>query len=177
MIFCQTRGCKTTGIYIHIVEAAVLDTMVGWCARYSAPDGAPSSPEEDPQSVMRESLVKQIDSLNKQLDKMYDLVEQGVYTPALFVQRSGDVKARIAEAQAQLDAIQTKPSTAEIIHSQLPQIRHVLEAYHLTDDLQKKNALLKSVIHRIDYHKTKQCTRADYPAVYMTLDIYPMVHK
>ena len=176
MIFCQTRGCKTTGIYIPIVESAVLDVMEGWCARYSAPD-APSAAEEDLQVVMRDALAKQIDSLNKQLDKMYDLVEQGVYTPALFIQRSGEVKSRIAEAQAQLDAIQAKPSTAEIIRSQLPQIRHVLEAYHLTDDLQKKNALLKSVIYRINYHKTKQCTRADNPADFMTLDIYPMVNK
>ena len=58
---------------------------------------------------------------------------------------------------------------------QLPQIRHVLEAYPLTTDLQQKNALLHSVISKVIYHKTKACTRSDNPADYLTLDIYPAV--
>lgn len=174
MISCTTRGCPTTGIYIPTIEETIIDALKEWTMQYSAPD-MPEAEHHDPAQSAREALVRQLDSLNKQLNKMYDLVEQGVYTPAVFIQRSGEVKERIADAQRQLDAIQSKPSTAEIIKSQLPQIRYVMEAYPLTDDLQQKNALLKSVISKVVYHKTKHCTRADNPAEFMQLDIYPTV--
>lgn len=174
MISCTTRGCPTTGIYIPTIEETIIDALKEWNMQYSAPD-MPEVEHHDPAQSAREALVRQLDSLNKQLNKMYDLVEQGVYTPAVFIQRSGEVKERIADAQRQLNAIQSKPSTAEIIKSQLPQIRYVMEAYPLTDDLQQKNALLKSVISKVVYHKTKHCTRADNPAEFMQLDIYPTV--
>ena len=173
IIKCTTRDCPTTGIYIPTIEAAVLEALHNWEVRYSAPESEIADQRPDPRNAAADALRKQIDSLNKQLEKMYDLVEQGVYTPSLFLQRSGDVKGRITEAQAQLDALQSKPNPADIIRAQLPQIRHVLESYPLTDDLQYKNQLLKSVISRIDYHKTAKCTRADNPADHMSLDIYP----
>lgn len=173
IIKCTTRNCPTTGIYIPTIEAAVLEVLRSWEVRYSSPETEPAYQSPDSRNAAADALRKQIDSLNKQLEKMYDLVEQGVYTPALFLQRSGDVKGRIAEAQAQLGALQSKPNPADIIRAQLPQIRHVLESYPLTDDLQYKNQLLKSVISRIDYHKTAKCTRADNPSDHMSLDIYP----
>ena len=174
-IKCTTRDCPTSGIYIPTLESAVLDVLRNWEITYSTPDAPNPTAEDSLRADTAAALSKQIESLNKQLEKMYDLVEQGIYTPALFLQRSGEVKGRIVDAQAQLDALQSKPNTADAIRAQLPQIRYVLDAYQLTDDLQHKNQLLKSVISKIVYHKTTSCTRADNPADYMTLDIYPVM--
>jgi len=171
-VWCQTRGCPTTGIYIPTLESIILDVLRSWCSMYSEPD-APKSDVTDSRATAAETLRRRVESLEKQLEKMYDLVEQGIYTPAEFIQRSGEVKRRIADAQDQLAALESTPTREEIIRMQLPQIQYVLEAYTMTDDAMSKNQMLKSVILRVIYHKTKKCTRADNPAEHMTLDVYP----
>lgn len=176
MIACRTIGCPTTAIYIPIVEQIILDALQDWCAQYSVKsDRAASQAAPVPDATA--SILRQIDSLEKQLDRMYDLVEQGVYSPAVFVQRSTEVKERIAIAQKQLESARSTPTREEIIRERLPEINRVLEAYPLTNDAQLKNKLLRSIISRIIYHKTVACNRDQNPADYLTLDIYPKATK
>lgn len=173
MLHCKTHGCPTTGIYIPTLEEALLEAMQQWTVEYSAAADSPRPPADSPAPAIQ----RQIDTLTGQMARLHDLLEQGIYTPAVFVQRRDELNARIAAAEAELEKVKTTPTIAESIAAQLPQIRHVMEAYPLTDDLQQKNELLRSVIERVDYRKTKKCTRADDPAQYMELDIYPRVPK
>lgn len=173
MLHCKTHGCPTTGIYIPTLEGAILEVLEQWTVEYSAAADNPRPPADSPAPAIQ----RQIETLNGQMARLHDLLEQGIYTPAVFVQRRDDLNARIAAAQTELENLRTTPTMAETIAAQLPQIRHVLEAYPLTDDLQLKNELLRSVVEKVDYRKTKKCTRADDPAQYMELDIYPRVPK
>lgn len=173
MLHCKTHGCPTTGIYIPTLEETLLEVLKQWTVEYSPANDSPRPPAESPAPAIQ----RQIDTLNGQMARLHDLLEQGIYTPAVFVQRRDDLNARIAAAEAELEKLRSTPTREESIIAQLPQIRHVLDAYPLTDDLQHKNELLRSVIERVDYHKTKKCTRADNPAKYMELDIYPRVPK
>lgn len=174
LLRCITPGCQTTSIYIPTVERSILEAMEDWVIEYSQPR-QPDAPQ--PESTPVNAVQRQLDTLNAQMERLHDLLEQGIYTPTVFVRRRDELAARIEAAQAQLDQIRHTPTRAETITLLLPEIRHVLEVYPQTEDLQKKNALLRSVISRVDYHKTKRCTRADNPADYMTLDIYPVVSK
>lgn len=169
MLHCRTYQCPTTGIYIPTLEKTILYALESWVVEYDREEPAESVPAQSPTATIR----KQLDTLNAQMERLHDLLEQGVYSPAVFVQRRDALNERIATATAELDRIEHAPTKAEIIRAQLPQIKHVLEAYPLTDDLQEKNELLRSVIARVNYNKTKRCTRADNPAEYMTLEILP----
>lgn len=171
-ITCLTRGCPTTGIYIPTVERTILDMLERWSVEYSSPQ---NDHDADPEPTHADVIRRQLDTLNCQMTRLHDLLEQGVYTPTVFVQRRDALAARITAAQAELDQLAHTPTREDLIIMQLPQIRHVLEAYPITTDLQQKNALLRSVISKVIYHKTKACTRSDNPADYMTLDIYPAV--
>lgn len=170
MLHCKTYGCPTTGIYIPTLENTLLNVMESWYIEYSGPQRAEAAPSDAPSTS---AIDRQLESLRTQLTRIHDFLEQGIYTPATFVQRRDELNARIAAAEEELQRMKTKPTTADIIRSQLPQIRRVLDSYPLTDDLEAKNMLLKSVISHVDYHKTQRCTRADNPADYMSLDIYP----
>ena len=122
-------------------------------------------------------VQKQLDSFHIQMGRIYDFFEQGIYTPAEFVKRRDELSAKIAAAEHELERMLNAPTPQEIIRAQLPQIRYVLDVYPLTKDLEVRNMLLKSVIEKVDYRKTKKCTRADNPADYMELDIYPALPK
>lgn len=170
MLHCKTYKCPTTGIYISTLESALLDALEGWYVEYSNPQREES--QNDEMSAV-EMIRKQLDALNGQMTRIYDFLEQGLYTPAIFVQRRDELNTKITAAERELERVMGEPTPEEIIKSQLPQIKYVLEAYSLTEDLEERNMLLKSVIEKVVYHKTKRCTRADNPADYMTLDIYP----
>lgn len=170
IIKCTTRGCPTTSIRAEILELAILDALRGWIGEYSAPQpDRADSVSANPELVV---AARQIDTLNGQLSRLHDFLEQGIYSPAEFVQRRDDIKARIAAAQSQLDQVAKSPTQAEIITSNLPKIKNILEAYDITPDAQARNAMLSSVIDRIIYHKTKRCTRADNPAEHLYIEIF-----
>ena len=173
MLHCKTYGCPTTGVYIPTLEQSLLDALGGWLVEYSHTAQTQQPAKDSPAPAIQ----RQLDTLNGQMARLHDLLEQGIYTPAVFVQRRDDLAARIGAAETELQRVQSAPTTAEIITAQLPQIRHVLESYPMITDLQQKNELLRSVIARVDYRKTKRCTRADNPADHMELDIYPQMPK
>lgn len=170
MIHCKTHGCPTTSIYIPILEETLLEALRSWLINYSDAEQRPV--KQNPPSAAS-ALQKQVDALTAQMSRLYDLLEQGIYTPSVFVQRRDELNARISAAQAEIDRLQNAPTKEEIIIMQLPNIRHVLDAYPLTTDLVTRNQLLRSVIARVDYHKTEHCYRNQNPADYMTIDIYP----
>ena len=55
----------------------------------------------------------------------------------------------------------------------IPQIRTVLDAYRSTESPADKNALLRTVISRIDYHKTQRNYRNNDLGDNLTLSVYP----
>ncbi|MBP3411377.1 MAG: recombinase family protein [Clostridia bacterium] len=175
MLTCKTHGCPTTGIYIPIVEGALLDSLEEWVARYSVPSASTAAPLQDDAPVR--AAERQLAVLNKQMNRLHDLVEQGVYTIADFIRRRDDLAERIQAVQNHIYSLQDTPSTEDIIRAELPQIRHVLESYPLTSDLQAKNELLRSVISRVDYSKTHKCMRNENPSDFLELTVYPKLQK
>ena len=174
MLHCKTYNCPTTGIYIPAVEHSLLESLEEWYVEYSRPQGEDKQEETAPATAI---VQKQLDSFHIQMGRIYDFFEQGIYTPAEFVKRRDELSAKIAAAEHELERMLNAPTPQEIIRAQLPQIRYVLDVYPLTKDLEVRNMLLKSVIEKVDYRKTKKCTRADNPADYMELDIYPALPK
>lgn len=173
-INCLTQNCPTKGITMSIMENSVLEFLEGWIVKYDAPQGA-DTPKEDPRAAEIDLLKKQLSAMDQQMDRLYDLVEQGVYAPQVFARRRDELQGRIDGAKTRLSELQNNPTTEESIRRILPKVKSVLEVYKLTTDPAEKNDLLKSIIDRIVYHKTKQGSRWANPADLLTLEIYPRI--
>lgn len=167
---CKTYGCPSTSINSAIVEKTLIEALESWVVEYDKPEKNNAQKDDTAQIA---AIQRQLETMNSQMARLHDLVEQGIYSAAVFVQRRDELQARIDAAKAELERLKHTPTKAEIIIKQLPQIKHVLETYPLTEDIGQKNQLLRSVIARVDYYKTKQCSRGENPADYMELDIYP----
>lgn len=167
---CVTRGCPTSSIELKMVEESILHALQEWVCKYSASDKqSPNNTKEAEIKLLR----KQIDALNKQRDRLYDLLEQGVYSPQDFLRRRETADERLSALQGQLVEVENTIPQDEIVIEQLPQIRKVLDAYPLTKDAELKNKLLKSILVRIDYDKTHICSQNENPAEYLHLTLYP----
>ena len=152
-LICQKAHCTNIGSNLSLVEAEVikglreyLDTQKVLLSTYN--------PAEEDDNVMYQALSKDLEKYNKQLDKQYELVEQGIYTPEEFTKRTKVIKDKINSTTKELSKYQVKLNK-EKIEKLLPKIEKVVDSYWKVKTPEKKNKLLKSVISYVEYKKEK----------------------
>ena len=176
-LFCPTPHCATASAYIPVVESAVLEIFRGWIREFDSPEAveaARAAAEADAaaRQAARRQIEAQLSTLADQQARLYDLVEQGVYSPSLFAQRRDELNTRAEQLRAtlaDLDATPAPDPRATI----LPQVKTVLATYSSTDDPTERNALLRTVVDHITFHKTVRNYRNTAPGEHLTLEIYP----
>lgn len=101
------------------------------------------------------ALKSEESKLISQKEKLYDLLEQGVYTIAVFEERKKLLDARLSEIREQIQKEETAAERNNMVKDQvIPQICHVLQNYEYGTPFEK-NQLLKSVINKATYYKAK----------------------
>ena len=150
-LICQKAHCTNIGSNLSLVEAEVikglreyLDAQKELLSTYN--------PAEEDDNVMYQALTKDLEKYNRQLDKQYELVEQGVYTPEEFTKRTKVIKDKINNTTKELSKYQVKLNKDKI-EKLLPKIEKVIDSYWSVKTAEKKNKLLKSVISYVEYKK------------------------
>ena len=104
-----------------------------------------------------EGLDEELGTLSKQLNGLHDLLEQGVYTAEVFLERSKTLKSRIGTAEAEkkklgkkLKAISKKEKSKKVV---VPKIEKIIDVYWKLQTPKEKNLLLKEVLEKAVYVK------------------------
>ena len=112
-------------------------------------------------------IVKKIETelktLESQQDKLYDLLEQGVYTNEIFMQRNGKLKEKQKQLEKSLENAKAL-SVPEIDYAEkILGLYEVLEILKNPDaDVSTKNTLLKKSVKEIRYTRhTENHTKWD----------------
>ena len=149
-----SAGCRIRGCSLPRIEAAVLDSLEALiCIKEEQiSDNVTFLTPNNADLIAGER--HKLETLEKQLSSLYDLLEQGIYTPDLFLQRQRDINSRIDIIKSAIDTLSVKPSKSrgEQLRELAPQIRTVIDIYSEAPDADAKNRLLKSVLKRIVYH-------------------------
>ena len=174
-LYCPTQHCPTCSTYISVVEDAVLSVLARWAVEFDgaqAPADLPSAPEIAAARAAAAQLSEQRATLDGQMRRLYDLLEQGIYSADLYRERRDELTARIGAIDENLAALSRAPRPDARV-ALVPQIRTVLAAYAGAADAAEKNRLLRSVIDHIVYTKTQRCYRNSAPADHLSLQIFP----
>ena len=122
-----------------------------------------NKPEYNVNSEIINKLSKELNALETQQNKLYDLLEQGVYTSAVFVMRNealAEKRKKLEEAFAKAKEIsQTAVNYQEMIVS-LSEAVDVIRNPDISP--KRKNVLLRSVIKEIEYSRKKEDSRSNY---------------
>ena len=184
MLMCPTPKCPTVGSRRDVTEAFLLDIMRNWLESYRvASEPKPIVPVgEDPAQSIRTAertlnrLKKALDDLTQQKGRLFDLLEQGVYSNDVFLERSRVLSGRIGDAEKQVASARERLSSlrrAELERkSVIPRVQNVLDIYDTIGSPAEKNALLKSVLERVVYTKT---TGGRYQESDLNLFLYPKI--
>jgi len=111
-------------------------------------------------------LTDELQQLEAQKGTLFDYLERKIYDEDTFLDRSKnlsdrikDTQTRIAQAEAQLKTERKNDiANKEII----PTVEDALNRYMKSTDQQRKNALMKSIISRVEYTKEKYQTGEDF---------------
>lgn len=178
-IRCMKSHCKTVRIELRYVEEAILNTLTDWANAPDLPASDAASPAADTHAADLAAIDKQIATLHAQLDRARDLLEQDIYDTATYLNRQTLLRERIKAAErtraSLLDSIRPTQSPADVIRALRPQILTVLTNYATASTPAEKNALLRTVVSKIVFHRTERVYRGQNPASTLNLDIFPRI--
>ncbi len=183
-LMCPIPECKNVSSYLNKVENAILVSLEKWLLNYkleiSMLDNDSSGIQIEVKEKAIKSLNRQIEKLEKQMENLHDLLEQGVYTVDKFLERSRSISDRLSSVKNDKDEIEKSISTIsdnnKVKEDIIPKIERVLEVYKTTKSASERNELLKEVIDRIIYTK-RTGGRWSGKEDKFKLDLYPRVPK
>lgn len=115
-------------------------------------------------------ISKEQTTLLNQKNKLFDLLERGLYDEQLFLDRSKNIDARINIVKSNLNKIQLLIDKEKVgmTEDSIITFENAIAVYKYTDDVSEKNKLLKNILYKIDYYKDKTQRNDDFELV-----IYP----
>ncbi len=164
-LLCTYRECrgKTVSSSFASVDDTVLSAfrfrieqlkdMIKNGSSFPAP-----SANTDKKLVLEAELVR----TEKQMQRLYDLLEQNIYDNAVFLQRSAILNQKISALKSSLS--QLKPDS---LQPKLPPKEAIIRLDFVIDnfqtaDPQQKNYMLKSVARKIWYAKSQRMCRRNF---------------
>ncbi|WP_283673083.1 recombinase family protein [Butyricicoccus sp. Marseille-Q5471] len=161
-LLCPQPGCKTVSSPLAYIENLVLESLEKWLEDYKIDlTLLPVNHIDQELKVLKNNLTalqSDFALLDTQQNRLYTLLEQGVYTTAIFIERQQIISTQREELQKKISV--ASQQLADFEHQQssktelVPRIRHVLDVYKLTESAKQRNELLSSVLEKVEYHKS-----------------------
>jgi DNA invertase Pin-like site-specific DNA recombinase len=174
---CRTHGCTNIAAPLEDVENAIIASLDQWLRQYqldlknAEKDRSIFQQEETLKAAIKQK-EKEINDLHQQLDKTYTLLEQGVYTTEVFLERNHKINARRTEEENNLDILYGELKNMVTIDNKkeaIPSIQQVIEGYRKLKESESKNKMLREVLEKVEYIKEPNHKSPDH----FKLTLYP----
>lgn len=151
--YCGHKGCACMSASETEINELVLSSLRSQLqkVREIIASGEKYNPDES-DSKTGAKLSAEIEKLKKQKEKLYDLLEQGIYTTKVFLERSENIESRISELNRMIAEIPDRPKNTP--EEAAIALEYAINRYDVVETAAEKRDMLKTVIKRIDYIKT-----------------------
>lgn len=162
VLMCPNKDCDMKSSVLESVEDALLYALRCWLGDYqvelkyenTGATGASAAAERELAQLRQTARTTQ-----SQLNRLCDLVEQGVYSAELFAQRSRLLTEKIERIQGEISAAEGRLSTSLLLErggrERLPRLERVLEVYPSLASPEEKNHILREILDKVLYSCTK----------------------
>ncbi|CEG25963.1 recombinase family protein [Bacillus sp. B-jedd] len=180
MIYCTKAQCrgKQKGAMLYLVENRILVSLEQYIKEFEIPkqqDAKNNSSIIQFQEKALDKKKKEIAEANKQKSALHDFLEKGVYDINTFMERQKVLVDRIEklkdETRLIVEDMEKEKFREKNTKQFIPLVKSVLTAYRETDDIEKKNRLLKSVLERATFLRKKEWTKIDQ----FVIQLYPKI--
>ena len=177
---CPNRSCCNVSSKLSLVEQALVEGLEPWLnecrvAVKPFPDPDISTGIE---KIGVERLRAELSGISAQRERIYSLLEQGVYSPEEFRERLKALEQRRERIFLKLQNSEQTISQSEDLRSryaeQIPVVQKLSEIYSNSAP-EEKNILLKAIVCRAVYIKSGRNDRSDPNRFGFSLDIFPLL--
>lgn len=162
-IICTATNCNNVSSALCLVENKILLALKEWLSEYKL---SWESDEKESSSqlldIKKDNLKKieiNIEKLKNQINKTYELLEQGIYSTEVFLERSSSNTEKLERLKKEKEKLKKELST-EILKNEnkkniVPKIEKLLSVYKKLKTPKAKNDMLKDILEKVVYTKLK----------------------
>ncbi|MBE5967692.1 MAG: recombinase family protein [Lachnospiraceae bacterium] len=185
-IKCPNRYCDNISSPLYLVENVLVNELKKWLSEFKVKWNAEKLDVPYSQAIKdKETAIKrtklQLDKLHEQRDRTFTFLEQGLYTPDIFTERSKKLSEQISDTESiihklnnDLKKLKEQANKNEVF---IPKAEHILYAYEKLKSASAKNENLKEIIEKVEYVKTEPNRKGNRENPNFILNIYPRVIK
>jgi site-specific DNA recombinase len=179
-IRCSQPQCKgiQKSASLPLVEERILSVLEEYVKGFDITGTAERAKETSLIPFKEKALKKkqeEINELAKQKSNLHDLLERGHYDIDTFMERQNNVVERMKKLDTETRQLQEEIYKEEMknknIHEFVPKLKKVLEGYRQTNDIGRKNRLLKNVLEKATYLRKQEWTKKDQFEIQVYLKI------
>lgn len=155
--YCGNKSASCTDLEQVIIEA-LNNIIMDFKSKLND-----NKPQYNVNSEIVNKLSKELNALETQQNKLYDLLEQGVYTSAVFVMRNealAEKRKKIEDALAKAKELSRSVIDYQEMIVSLSEAVDVIQAHDISP--KRKNIFLRSVIKEIEYSRKKDDSLINY---------------
>lgn len=156
-LMCINKNCNNHSHRFDEVEKYTLNALDEYFKNYILNlEKKPNLTKDDKIYKMQlMNLTKELETLSNQKLRLFDLLEQGLYDNETFLERSNLLNNKIVKVTNEIANVKliienniNKNEKEDIL-----ELKKLLDGYYLTDKIEKKNEILKTVLIKIEYLK------------------------
>ena len=109
-LICPNLKCTNISSKLYIVEDKLIESLKIWLANYKLNYNLKDTTNNDNNKLLKHSALsieKEIKKENEKLNKLYDFLENGIYSSEEFISRSKTIKETIKNLETKLNEYST----------------------------------------------------------------------
>jgi len=183
-LICSNSKCNNVSSKLYIVEEKIIEALKIWLKNYKVDYEVKDNSNFKGNQLLKRSITstkKELGRENAKLDKIYNFLEDGIYSKDEFINRSKTIKDNIESLENKLQEYNSLLHKNTEIQNQkeniMPKLKNVIDLYDKLETAEAKNILLRSIIAKVTYLKTEKAIKKDSDPTNFELHIYPKIPR
>lgn len=158
-LICKNNKCDNMSIKFDVVENKLISELSNYLENYKI--NIISNRKDSntkPFEIQLKSLENELKTLTEQKLKLFDLLERGIYSEEVFLERSKNINERISLVSKSIEKnkLELDKKNKQTKKEDVVIFEKLLDAYTKTKDIKLKNELMKALVYKVEYTKTKK---------------------
>ena len=183
-LICSNPKCDNISSKLYLVEDKIVEALKIWLKNYKVNYEYKKNSILDNNKLIKKSIIntkKELEKEDDKLNKVYGLLENGIYNNDEFISRSRTIKNNIKSLESKLEEYSSLLQKNVEMQNQkeimIPKFENIIDLYYNLETAEDKNILLKSIIDKVTYLKTEKAIKKDSDPTDFELHIYPKISK
>jgi site-specific DNA recombinase len=174
---CPNRACRNVSAPLSLVEEKLLAALADWLSGYRLDFSAVPDTSGEYAAILKalDAARRERELLDTQLGSAHDLLEQGIYTPAVFAARRAELNERAQKTEERIARL--SDDLKRFSRPRAFSAAETLLGGYESLTVGGKNRLLRLLVCRVEYEKYSANEKGGLGNPSFELSVYPKLPR